>query len=174
MKRSDRVGNRIDLAHLCNEMGLIRNAVEVGTDCGIFAEEFLQRWCGERLWCVDNWRPYPGMPYDRSGDMAVAVQRLSHFGRRVKLYRADSREAAKSCCPQSPMQFIYIDGAHDYDSVIADLRAWWPRLARPGVLAGHDIDLPDVRRAVKEFAEAQRLAVWETSDFYSPSWYAIV
>jgi hypothetical protein len=31
-----------------------------------------------------------------------------------------------------------LDAAHDYDSVMADLRAWWPVLASGGVLIGDD------------------------------------
>lgn len=174
MKRSDRVGSRGDLALLCNEVGLWRNAVEVGTDCGWYAAEFLSRWCGERLWCVDTWQPYPGMPYDRSGDMAMAVHNLAPYRQRVKLYRADSVEAAKLCNAPAPMQFIYIDGAHDYASVKRDLEAWWPRLSRPGIFAGHDIDIPDVLRAVTEFAAKRDLQVVRTNDIYSPSWYAVV
>jgi hypothetical protein len=33
---------------------------------------------------------------------------------------------------------IHLDGGHDYDSVMADLRAWWPVLAAGGVLIGDD------------------------------------
>jgi predicted O-methyltransferase YrrM len=35
-------------------------------------------------------------------------------------------------------EIIHIDGGHDYDSVMADLRAWWPVLAPGGVLIGDD------------------------------------
>ena len=31
-----------------------------------------------------------------------------------------------------------MDGGHDYDSVMADLRAWWPVLAAGGVVIGDD------------------------------------
>lgn len=33
---------------------------------------------------------------------------------------------------------IHLDGGHDYDSVIADLKAWWPLLAPGGILVGDD------------------------------------
>src|SRR5579862_3257205 len=35
-------------------------------------------------------------------------------------------------------QMIHLDGAHDYDSVASDLRAWWPLLAPGGILIGDD------------------------------------
>ncbi len=33
---------------------------------------------------------------------------------------------------------IHLDGGHDYELVMADLRAWWPVLALGGVLLGDD------------------------------------
>jgi|SRR5579872_7089103 len=50
---------------------------------------------------------------------------------------------------------IHLDGGHDYESVIADLRVWWPLLAPGGVFVGDDYYLndtfPGLRRAFDEF-----------------------
>jgi SAM-dependent methyltransferase len=50
---------------------------------------------------------------------------------------------------------IHLDGGHDYDSVIADLRAWWPVLAPGGIFVGDDYyddgRWPTVRQAFDEF-----------------------
>lgn len=50
---------------------------------------------------------------------------------------------------------IHLDGGHDYDSVMADLRAWWPLLAPGGMLIGDDYyddgRWPTVRKAFDEF-----------------------
>lgn len=49
---------------------------------------------------------------------------------------------------------IYIDGAHDYDSVLADCRAWWPVLADGGIMVGDDYYDPrfQVAAALQAFA----------------------
>jgi predicted O-methyltransferase YrrM len=47
-------------------------------------------------------------------------------------------------------EVIYIDGDHEYESVILDLRAWLPLLAPGGVLIGDDFGWPGVRRAAEE------------------------
>jgi predicted O-methyltransferase YrrM len=46
-----------------------------------------------------------------------------------------------------PCDMLFIDGDHNYDAVVADLRAWLPSLKPGGVLAMHDIDAPMVKQA---------------------------
>jgi hypothetical protein len=38
--------------------------------------------------------------------------------------------------------FCFIDADHSYESVTADLRAWWPKVRPGGMLAGHDYRQP--------------------------------
>jgi len=45
---------------------------------------------------------------------------------------------------------VFIDAAHDYDSVSADLKAWLPKVKEGGIFAGHDIDSPNVQRALDD------------------------
>jgi len=46
--------------------------------------------------------------------------------------------------------FIFIDADHEYESVLKDIVAWYPKLKTNGVLAGHDIFADQVRRAVSD------------------------
>jgi len=45
---------------------------------------------------------------------------------------------------------VFIDAAHDYNSVLADLKAWAPKVKEGGIIAGHDIDAEGVQRALAE------------------------
>ncbi len=45
---------------------------------------------------------------------------------------------------------VYVDGDHEYESVIGDLRGWLALLSPGGVLIGDDILWPGVKRAVEE------------------------
>lgn len=47
---------------------------------------------------------------------------------------------------------IYIDGAHDAESVFLDLRVCWPLLEPGGVLLGDDFQKPSVRAAAERWA----------------------
>jgi hypothetical protein len=50
---------------------------------------------------------------------------------------------------------IHLDGGHDYDTVTADLKAWWPILAPGGLLIGDDYfttgQWPTVRQAFDDY-----------------------
>ncbi len=167
------LANRVALASLCNTKG-IKRAVEVGTDRGVYAEQFLDHWQGEILICVDTWAPYPEMPYDRTADLLMAVTNLARFRGRVKLARGTSVDMATIIGPQYRPGFVYIDAEHQYASVQADLAAWWPMLEHGGILAGHDYmeEHAGVVRAVNEFAALHGAAVQVTEnlDEYRSWW----
>ena len=48
-------------------------------------------------------------------------------------------------------QLIYIDGSHEYEDVLLDLKTYWKVLDDDGIMFGDDWHFPDVQRAVKEF-----------------------
>lgn len=56
-----------------------------------------------------------------------------------KLYENDS------------LDFIFIDGAHDYKSVKEDIEHWVPKLKLGGYISGDDYAWPSVMNAVDEF-----------------------
>lgn len=63
-------------------------------------------------------------------------------------------------------QLIHIDGGHSYESVMADLNAWWPLLAPGGLLIGDDyftdgITWQGVKQAMDEFFGARGLGALE-------------
>jgi predicted O-methyltransferase YrrM len=63
------------------------------------------------------------------------------------------------------IDFVYIDASHEYDDLVADIKAWLPKLNKGGIMAGDDYGVgvhPDVKRAVDElfpFAQKEGL-VW--------------
>lgn len=68
----------------------------------------------------------------------------------VKIIRKESTEAVKTYEDKS-LDFVFIDGAHDYESVCKDIAAWLPKVKLNGIIAGHDYGYyEDVRRAVNE------------------------
>ena len=63
--------------------------------------------------------------------------------------RLPSVEAAKTYADGS-LDLVYIDAAHDYDNVIADITAWLPKVRKGGTLSGYDFNHPPVNKAVND------------------------
>ncbi|HPB69242.1 MAG TPA: class I SAM-dependent methyltransferase [Candidatus Omnitrophota bacterium] len=49
-----------------------------------------------------------------------------------------------------PIDLLFIDGAHDYDSVQQDFRLWFPAVRNQGTIAFHDTPWPGVGQVVSE------------------------
>ena len=49
------------------------------------------------------------------------------------------------------LDFIFIDGAHDYKSVKEDVEHWFPKLKIGGYISGDDYAWPSVSSAVDEY-----------------------
>jgi hypothetical protein len=115
------------------------------------------------------------MPASRQADMMVAVAALTpKFHGRFKFWQMTSVDACKDMPAWIRPEFVYIDGAHDYNSARMDIDCWWNRLEPNGILAGHDYDPthPGVVEAVNEFSDAHNVIVRLTAGDQIPSWYA--
>ena len=53
------------------------------------------------------------------------------------------------------LDFVLIDGAHDYTSVCNDIEAWLPKVKSGGVLAGDDWPYPGIQAAVRKKLEGK-------------------
>jgi hypothetical protein len=68
----------------------------------------------------------------------------------VTLIVSDSAKAADLFYAQSVFM-VFIDAAHDFESVMRDIHAWSPKVERGGYIAGDDIEVfPTVKQAVTE------------------------
>lgn len=84
----------------------------------------------------------------------ATVQNLKPVEGYVNIIKQASPEASKNY-EDGSLTFVFIDGGHDYDSVMADLRAWWPKVKVSGQLTGDDYQpsWPGVIKAVNDFSE---------------------
>lgn len=153
----------------------VLQAVEVGVYKGELSVYLLTSLPQLRLYMVDAWAEIPeGHPYRRTGDrLAKSTQeewdairreadcKTSFAVSRRRTLSLDSVEAAELLNDAS-MDLVFIDAAHDYESVKADIAAWWPKVRPSGILCGHDYGkrrLPGVTQAVNEFAARTGLAI---------------
>lgn len=70
--------------------------------------------------------------------------------------RCDSIKAAEKFEDNS-IDFCFIDASHEYLDVLADVKAWLPKIKQGGVIAGHDYPWPPVKQAVNELFPNHRV-----------------
>jgi hypothetical protein len=124
--------------------------VEVGTWEGDFSAALLRLTNCRKLYCVDPYKHFDDDSYpdgmnkltqvEFDAKFAKTKQRLeTEFGDRVIMLRLTSLEAAK-LFENGSIDFVYIDGNHDYKAVLEDVLTWYPKLkSSSGVLCGDDI-----------------------------------
>ena len=71
------------------------------------------------------------------------------YAGRSEIMEMTTAEAAK-LVPDESLDFVFIDAAHDYDSVCADITNWAPKVKPGGFLTGHDYEWPTVAAAVHD------------------------
>lgn len=88
----------------------------------------------------------------------------------VNIRRMDSLSAASTYAEKS-LDFVFIDAAHDYENVKADILAWMPKVKPGGYLAGHDYPTWEgVTRAVNEIIGAENIESAESCWLYTVSY----
>lgn len=78
----------------------------------------------------------------------------------IKVIKSDSVEAS-FLYEDNSIDFLFVDGSHEYEDVKKDLIVWFPKVKKGGVMAGHDYtgDWKSVRKAVDEFGFENNLKV---------------
>ena len=136
---------------LCVEVGVAKGR-------GLACMAMLAEYRGGRAIGVDTFAGTSGESIDYPADMeALCRAHLEQCGVNPLLIVARSTETVKAC--QAQADYIFLDAAHDYDSICEDIAAWWPAVRPGGFLAGHDYTHAEgVRRAVDEaFPTAEKL-----------------
>lgn len=131
-----------ELEWLAARAGEMDSVVEIGCLHGRSAFALLTA-CPGPVWCIDPW-----------DDVADHCCRsfLGYCGHFSNLHAVRGfSPAAAADVPDVDM--VFIDGDHEYESVIADIEAWLPKTRR--LICGHDYSnadggYPGVKQAVDE------------------------
>lgn len=147
----------------------LHHIVEIGSYKGKSASFMAVELCNLKLDhpvkfdCVDTWE---GSEEHQKGSHAESVdvvngtlyETFTNNMKPVEGYyhavRTTSLDAAKLYDDRS-LDLVFIDAAHDYDNVKADILAWLPKVRLGGIISGHDYcgAWPGVIQAVNELIQ---------------------
>lgn len=130
--------SRDDLPGFFVEMGF-KVGAEIGVDRGEFSEKIAKT--GLTLYAVDPW-----LSYDNYED-SLGQQKIDAKYEQAKnlltpypnchIIRKTSIEAAKDILDNS-LDFVYIDGNHQFKFVTEDIYEWSKKVKPGGIICGHD------------------------------------
>lgn len=133
-----------------------KTGAEIGVKEGRFIHFMLETFPCLTMYAVDPWEDQPGANEDYIGWNWNQIyqqyrQKIAGNENRVIELREYSDSAADNV-PDGSLDFAFIDAQHDYESVLKDIEAWYPKIKEGGLLCGHDYDnnFKGVCRAVDE------------------------
>lgn len=146
--------------------------IEIGSWLGLSSRFIAERLPqGGKLYCVDTWLGSPGeLVHMKDPKYAYLYQQflsnIIHAGLTEVIVpiRMKSVEAAKALNVQADL--IFIDAAHDENSVYEDICAWLPHLKEGGVMCGDDWACEGVRNGVNKAVKKFGLTVYTAPNFW--------
>lgn len=180
--------NRIELARHFRDLGFTRG-IEVGVCDGRYSEILMQTIPGLEMLGVD-----PYVPYYRYNDYRKATtldSKLIEARNKLDGYKnytlalGWSVEVAKWIQNES-VDFVFIDANHKYEFVKEDIKTWYPKVRKGGILSGHDYYefksgrggvIPAVNEFVAEHGLELQTTEWDMEahqDDRQPDWFFVV
>lgn len=150
---------RDSLGVLLNRLGLVGDGAEVGVLRGEYSQRILSKWTGKKLYLVDCWEHQDDAVYIDSNNstderhnynLEVTKRNMAAYPGRYELIKDYSVEASRKF-EDGSLDFVFIDARHDYDGVMEDLEAWYPKVRSGGVVSGHDVIPDEFKEMVKQY-----------------------
>lgn len=151
--------DNVELHGLVRAVGTLDRApatvVEIGSYCGgstvVIARAARRRAAGVRVYAIEPFASEGGRyewDYEAAFDRNVAEWRLADT-----IVKVRKRSTTASAEWKRPIDFLYVDGDHEYDAVVADITHFVPFVRPGGLFAFHDykpVGKDGVRLAVDE------------------------
>lgn len=139
------IKSREDFTKKLNELCPKGYGVEVGVQEGKFSKTLLENWNCKTLFLVDPWVQHgkykndvgavPNEEHEKC--YQETIKNIEGYEERVEIIKDFSVEASEEFYDES-LDFVYLDARHDKDGIAEDIEAWWPKVKKGGILAGHD------------------------------------
>jgi hypothetical protein len=144
---------------------------EVGIGYGTHAKYVLKTTNVDMLYLIDPMQYYPNdafvedimtrtpiVPENQFNEMYDLIcEELKPWSVRYTWFRVPSLSITNDQIPEGYLDCVFVDGDHSYEAVKKDLAFWWAKIRVGGQMLGDDYWIPDVARAVHEFATENKV-----------------
>ena len=169
------------LQHL-NKKNLV--GAEIGTLDGWHALDIMEALSIKKLYLIDPYKAYEdysesvGNPRKAqkalNERMRVAKKVLKKYGGKVEFIRKFAEDATEHIEDES-LDFLYIDGNHQYEFAKKDIELYYSKIKKGGIIGGYDYtNSPETERehfgvfkAVNEFFKKKKI------NFYGTDWFVV-
>jgi len=179
-ERVDEGGNRIDgwasmhygvFSKIVNDNNY-KKIAEIGVGYGTHAKYILEH-CKdiEQLYLVDPMVNYPNDYFaidimnqeaeisgNNFNELYVLINDYLSAHQNYIWFRKKSLEVTEAEIANASLDAVFIDGAHDYDNVLADLFFWSKKIKPGGQILGDDFWIGDIKRAVDFFSTSTTIS----------------
>lgn len=136
---------------------------EIGVYEGIFSNRILIKCKPKKLLLIDPWEEIPSSKKAKykKHNQELRYKKVKNCFRdelsneKIEILRMRS-EIAKNFIKNNFIDFLYIDGDHSYNAVLNDLKNYYPKVKNGGLIAGDDIRLDEVSKAVEDFQKDEQ------------------
>ncbi len=136
-------------------------AAEIGVFFGENARDMNRELNLEKIYLIDPYLRYEEYKKDKSGLRLKKAKKNSHKinnSKNIVWIEEFSEKAVKEI--KENLDFLYIDGNHDYPHVKKDLELYWNKIKKGGIISGHDIQSEGVSKALIEFVKKKNLEIF--------------
>lgn len=131
--------SRDDLALLFTELDFTTGA-EIGVLFGRYSKILCESNPKLKLYSIDPWlayKEYKDLTTQENFDSLYERTKKSMAPFNCKIIRKKSLDAVKDY-PDNSLDFVYIDGNHEFASEANDIHEWSKKVRLDGIISGHD------------------------------------
>lgn len=128
--------NRTQVAQMLGELGF-KVGAEIRVGEGGYSKVLFDNIPGLKLYGVDSWKNYPGYSELKDPEQTYkdACEGLKPYD--CVFIKKFSMDAVEEFDDNS-LDFVFIDGAHDFKNVACDICSWSKKVKPGGIVFGHD------------------------------------
>ena len=141
---------------------------EIGVEKGVYSETICKAIPDVTLYSIDPWITYKGYREHVSQEQMDLMYQSTY--NRLKGYQCfvirDFSESAFSKFADRSLDFVYIDGNHDFLHVTQDIINWSKKVKVGGIISGHDyvrrsgIHQNHVKDVLPSYCYSQGISEW--------------